>query len=361
MPPQGLQTLILAGGAGERFWPLSRRRRPKQLLALAGDVSLVRQTLERALRFSRPGDIRILTSSDLVQALREELPEIPGLNVIGEPVARNTAPAIALGCHLATGDDPETVVVVLPSDHYIPDASAFRRDVARAAEVARSQGGLVTFGIPPGRPETGYGYIEKGDALPDVEGAHRVLRFHEKPDLEKAKAYQTSGKHFWNSGIFIWSAKQLLEEMKEHQPEIASNLPSLDALGDSRRRGGVLKEYYESVPSISIDYGVMEKSSRVLMVEARFPWSDLGTWEAWGETRARDGSGNCTEGDVVLEDARDNIVLSQAGGRVALLGVSDLVVVRTGDVTLVVPRARIQEVRDLVSRMKEGNREDPFL
>lgn len=361
MPQKALETLILAGGAGERFWPLSRRSRPKQLLALAGDVSLVRQTLERALKFSEASRIWILTSEHLVELMRKELPEIPEHQVVGEPVGRNTAPALALGCHLVAHRNPEATVVVLPSDHWIPDAAAFRRDVERAAAVAEATGGLVTFGIPPLRPETGYGYVERGKALPDADGAYSALRFHEKPKLREARGYKDSGKHFWNSGIFVWRADALLKEMKEHQPAIARELPLPANLESPDQRRAALRKYYGAVPSISVDHGVMEKSRNVFMVEARFPWSDLGTWEAWGEARGLDADGSGTEGDVVVHDARNNIVFSEAGGRVALLGVTGLVVVRTGDVTLVVPRERIQEVRDLVSKMKEGNHEDPFL
>lgn len=353
--------VILAGGAGERFWPLSRRDRPKQLLPLVPGGSLLRQTYERAAGFAARDLIWVVTSETLAGDVERELPEVPRSRILGEPLGRNTAPAVALGCRLVAARDPETVTVVLPSDHLIPDRDAFLDAVDRASRVARETGGLVTFGVEPTRPETGYGYIERGAPLGTLPGAFRAARFHEKPGAADARAYAASGRHFWNSGIFVWTARALLDELAAHQPAISRALPAAADLADAGRRREALLKYFQAVPSLSVDRGLMEVSGRVHVVEARFPWSDLGGWEAWGEAHSSDRAGNSFEGDVVSLDARDNIVYSDAGGRVAVLGVDGLVIVRTRDAVLVAPRHRVQDVRDLVRKMREENVEDPLL
>jgi mannose-1-phosphate guanylyltransferase len=353
---QTVHVLLLAGGSGERFWPLSRKCRPKQFLKLAGRESLLRETVRRARALAPPERIWVLGRRDLEAALREELPEIPSDRFLLEPVGRNTCPAVALGCHRVAREDPAAAVAVLPSDHWIGDDRLFAEALQRALEVARS-GFLVTFGIVPTRAETGYGYLERGDELPGKPPAHRVARFHEKPDLETARRYLASGRHYWNSGIFVWGVGTFLEELERHQPAIHRALPSGDVPWGERE----LEAFFGGVPSISVDYGVLEKSQRVAMVEGRFPWSDLGTWLSWAERLEPDAAGNRCRGDVVAVASEGNVVYSEDPGRVALLGVRDLVVVRTGDVTLVCPKSRVQEIRDLVRRIREVRDDDPYL
>ncbi|MBD3336996.1 MAG: NTP transferase domain-containing protein [Candidatus Eisenbacteria bacterium] len=353
--------LLLAGGSGERFWPLSRRARPKQFLRLAGEQSLLRQTYARAVAACGGERVWILTRQDLVGTVRRELPELAGDQIVGETQARNTGPAVALGCRMLAARDPRAVAVVLPSDHWIPDGQAFVATLDRAVHVARREGGLVTLGIKPRHPATGYGYVERGGRLEDIAGAFRAVRFHEKPDRRTAAGYLAAGKTYWNSGIFVWRAGDLLAEIERQQPEIDAHLPRDEALSDPQRRPAAVAAFFERAPSISIDYGVMEGARDVWVVEADFPWSDLGSWEAWAELVGEDESGNRTEGDVRCRDARGNIVCSSGTGRVALLGVNDMIVVRAGDVTLVCPRDRVQEIRDLVRGMREDDHDDPYL
>jgi mannose-1-phosphate guanylyltransferase len=369
-----LHVLVLAGGSGERFWPLSRRLRPKQLLALAGMGSLLSQALDRAQavcsavetgsrrRGASPSSrILVLTSRDLAPVLLRELPKkIPRENLIAEPVGRNTGPAVALGCHIVARRDPHAVVVVLPSDHWIPETEPFLEAIGRAVRVARDTGGLVTFGIRPTRPETGYGYIERGAPHASVAGAYRAKAFHEKPDAATAARYVASGDHDWNSGIFVWKAESLLDELAAHEPSLAEALAE-PGLGGPEVGDEALAAFFESARPVSIDHAVMEKSDKVWVVEGRFRWSDLGTWDAWGATLEPDPRGNRIEGDAVISEANGNIIYSETGGRVAVLGVDGLIVVRTRDATLVLPRNRVQDVREIVRRMREGDREDPYL
>ncbi|MBU1702543.1 MAG: mannose-1-phosphate guanyltransferase [Candidatus Eisenbacteria bacterium] len=361
MPESDLAVFILAGGSGERFWPLSRKVRPKQFFALGGEDSLIRQAYRRALALNPKGSPWVLSSESLASAFLKELPRLRHERVIQETVAKNTGPAIALGCHLLAMEHPGACVVILPSDHWIPELDLFLTTVKTAIRVARSTGGLVTLGIKPHRAETGYGYIERGTPKGDIPTAYSANGFYEKPELADAKKYLKSGMYFWNSGIFIWTVTAFLTELKRVQPDIYDALPAQEELETESNRRAAINKYFVAAPSISVDQGIMEKAKSVWVVEAPFAWSDLGTWEAWGETRPADTTQNRTDGDVIVQDASGNIVYSDEEGRVALLGVDNLVVVRTKDVTLVCPRERVQEIRELVRRMREENHEDRFL
>lgn len=344
-----LEAVILAGGRGERFWPLSRHARPKQLLRLLGERSLLRTTWER-LRLELPASrIRVVAGSDLEPAIVEELPELESAQFVGEPVGRNTAPAIAVAAALARREgDPLQVVV--PSDHWIPDAASFWRGVKSAVAVASAEDApLVTFGVPIRRAETGYGYIERGAPRAEAPGAYRVARFHEKPDRAQAEDYRRAGRFYWNSGIFVWRSSALLEEVGRHLPKLHREVATLVSAEDPR---GLLPGLFERAPSESIDWGVLEKSSRVAVVEAGFAWSDVGSWSSWGELLEVDARGNATQGETLMLDSEQTLVLSDEG-LVATLGVKDLVVVRTGDATLVIDRQRCQDVRRLLAALRE--------
>jgi mannose-1-phosphate guanylyltransferase len=348
-----LHPVILAGGRGERFWPLSRHTRPKQLLPLLSDRPMIADTLERLRGLAPPSDTFVLTARDLVPAVRAAVPEIPAAHVIGEPVGRNTGPAVALASWWLGDAGEDAVAAILPSDHRIGPPERFREDLLSAGRLALAQRAIVTFGIPPTRAETGYGYIEVGPEVAPGSPVHRVAAFREKPDRATAERYVGDGRHLWNAGLFVFPPSVMLEELRAHAPEIARLLPGGPVPRLADLDAAALDRYYEAAPSISIDYAVMERSRHALVARAGFDWDDVGSWAAIGGTPdgAAEGA-NWARGPALLEDCRDVIAFGE-GGLIAALGVSDLVIVRTADVTLVCPRARAQEVRRLVAALSK--------
>jgi mannose-1-phosphate guanylyltransferase len=341
--------VILAGGRGERFWPLSRRRRPKQLLPLLSERSMLADTLARLDGLAAPGDAWVITARDLHGAVREALPRLPHAHVVGEPQGKNTAPAVALACRWLRPMGEDVVAVVLPSDHRIDPATAFRDEVKAAARLALERRAIVTFGIPPTRAETGYGYIEVGSALAGAREAHEVAAFREKPDAATAERYLRDGRHLWNAGMFVFAPSVMLEEIAAHAPDVAALLPALpDHPGEGSE--AALERYYAAAPSISIDYAVMERSSRAVVVRAGFAWDDLGSWAALATPGSADADGNVVRGPALLHESR-NVIAFAEGGLVATIGVEDLIVVRTGDVTLVCARDRAPDAGAMVARL----------
>lgn len=348
--------VILAGGAGTRFWPLSRKLRPKQLMSVFGGKSMLQQTVERVLPL-KPRRILVVTNAlqaSETTAQLDYLKDVP-IDVIAEPVGRNTAPAIGLAASIIAHHDPEAVMAVLPADHYIRDEEAFRAALLRAKAAAR-QGFLVTLGIRPDRPETGYGYIEAGRKLCDA-GSNQVTRFVEKPVLEKALAYLAAGNFYWNSGMFVWQAKVILGELAKQLPDLYRALKqlrySLEA-GDLAGLAPQIEAIYGEVKSESIDYGVMEKAGNVAVIPADFGWSDVGSWGALPEVMPSDSSGH------VAINARELIsidavrCLAYGGDKlVALVGVKDLIVVNTADALLVCAADRAQEVKKVVETLEQ--------
>jgi len=351
--------VILSGGSGTRLWPLSRQSRPKQFLALTGQHSLLQQTVER-LRGLRDGAPPImLGNSDQRFMVAEQLHEIgvhPAAQLL-EPVARSTAPAIAVAALQVQKKDPGGILLVLPSDHVITGEDAFLTDVAAAARVAL-EGHLVTFGIKPLGPNTGYGYIERADALASDTRAYRIKRFIEKPDLERARAYAASGSHYWNSGMFVFTARRFVEELQRLQPEVlAAAREALAAATHDLDFIRLDKAAFERSPSISIDYAVMEKTSAGAVIEAGFGWSDVGSWSTLWDIGNKDQAGNVVHGDTLVKGARDCFVWAD-GRLVVTLGVKDLMVVETDDAVLVAERARAEEVKDLVQALGEHKRSE---
>jgi mannose-1-phosphate guanylyltransferase/mannose-6-phosphate isomerase len=350
-----LGVLILAGGSGTRFWPLSRADRPKQLLALKGETSLLRATLERVAPAVPAERIWVCTTRRLAARVREELPEVAAEHVLAEPEGRNTAPAIAWSLVRLPESRRELPLAVLPSDHWVADGEAFRRALDAAARAVAERNAVVTLGVTPHRPETGYGYLElsrsPGSALEPVP----LARFVEKPDEPTARAFLETGRYLWNAGIFVFRPGRLLELLARHQPEIASRLaPLVEARADP----DVEAVLYRELPSVSIDSGLMERLDAIETLPLDCGWSDLGSWEALAEALdATDGQGNRAHGRAVAIDARDNLLFAE-GGTVAVLGVDGLVVVRTGDAVLVMPRERAQDVRRVVDQLRAGGRDD---
>ncbi len=339
-----MQALILAGGSGTRFWPLSRRANPKQLLPLEGDRTLLQATVDRLAPLVPLESVWVCTTRALAGRVAEQLPGLPASQILGEPTGRDTTAAIgwAVGKILAAvGDD---VVAVLPADHRMGRSDAFRRTLERAARVAAS-GSVVALGVEPRWPETGYGYLELGEALDPPTGLSRVRRFTEKPDAETAQGFFDSGNYRWNAGIFVFPASVLLEEIERRQPALAAGLAEI------AEKPAAIDELYGRLPSISIDFGVMEKLDDLVTLPLDCEWSDLGSWATLAEILPADEAGNAIRGSVVAFDARDNLLYADRG-TVAVLGVSDLVVVKTGDSVLVVPRRRAQEVRAITEELE---------
>ena len=349
--------VILAGGAGNRLWPLSRQEYPKQLIALLGDRSLVQDTALRFADRSRFAAPLVVTSEAIRFTIADQLQavDVAPLSLVLEPVGRGTAPAVAVAALLALEEHPEATIVVAPSDHAIRDVAALHAALDTAVAAAR-QGLLVTFSIPPSRPETGYGYMEHGTAVPGVEGAFQVASFVEKPHAARAAEMLEGGRHYWNSGMFIFGAAFFLAELARHAPEIlesakaalAGRTADLDFL---RLDAGA----FGKSPSDSIDYAVMERTDRAATVPLRAGWSDVGAWSELWEISERDGDGNAIRGDVVIQDAKNCLVVSDRQ-LTTLVGVENLAVVVTEDAVLVSDLTKAQDVKKLVTRLKEAKR-----
>jgi mannose-1-phosphate guanylyltransferase len=342
--------VVMAGGRGTRFWPRSREQRPKQFLPILGEASLLRQTVDRVLPSHRPECIFIATTTDLAEATRRLLPELPAENILAEPEGRNTAPCLALALVAIARRQPEAVMAVLSADHWIGDDDRFLEDLRVAAEHASRTHELVTFGIPPAYPETGYGYIETTG-----EGRIRqAVAFREKPPLETALTYLQSGRHFWNAGIFIWRLQDLRAELATHAPGVLGPLEAWDRAGAKPED---LPAAYAQCEATSVDYALMEKSTRVAVVPATFRWSDVGSWPALLVFQDKDAEGNSVQGDAVLVDSHDCAIFG--GTRlVALAGVSDLIVVDEPDALLITHRERAQGVKNVVEELKRRGRKD---
>jgi mannose-1-phosphate guanylyltransferase/mannose-6-phosphate isomerase len=353
-----LYPVILSGGFGTRLWPLSRSAKPKQLLALGGPRTMIQDTVLRAQLPGAAAPILICNDAHrfLVAEQMQEIGVKPGAIVL-EPQGRNTAPAAAVAALIAAETDPKAIVLLLPSDHVVTKEAAFRDAVAVAARAAEA-GNIVTFGMAPTKPETGYGYIQRGAALSGADGAFKVQRFVEKPDAETAARYLADGGYFWNSGMFVFRADVLLEETARHAPKV---MPAVyEAVEKAKRDPDFIRldgESFARAPNLSIDYGVMEHTGRAALVPCAIGWSDVGSWSSLWEILQQDEQGNVLQGDVIAHDTRGSFVRSEKG-LVALVGARDLVVVVTKDAVLVADKSRAQDVKIIVDRLKEAGRSE---
>ena len=352
-----LSPVVLAGGSGTRFWPLSRKRHPKQLLPLAGKQPLLLETVTRLRGLATPRDTLIVCGALHERAIRKLMPGVPRQNLLVEPVARNTAAAIGWAALRLLHADPNATLAVLPSDHHIADVPSFRALLRDAAAVAQD-GTLVTLGITPTGPHTGFGYLRMGPVLAGQPGgARRVAAFVEKPSLETAHAYLAAGDYLWNAGIFVFRADAVLGEIRRQLPELAVALAGIEAAIGTRREAAAVARWFPRAPSISIDYGIMENAEKVAVLPAAFGWSDLGSFDALPEVRRPDAHGNVLEGEVVAIDCADCVVLGR-DRPLAVVGLRHMVVVDSGDALLVVPRSRVQEVRAVVAELERRRRTD---
>jgi len=348
--------VIMAGGAGTRFWPASTENRPKQFLRLVGTRSLLQHSYDRALRLTSSERVLVLTGRKLISLVREQLPELSAEQVIGEPVRRDTAAAVCLAALAARARYGESVVITLTSDHLIEPVEEFVRVVESAAAAAAEASVLYTLGIPPTYAATGYGYLQRGARVSRSGGSahYDLARFREKPDRETAEAFLRSKDFLWNSGMFVWSTTAILERFAEHLPAHLAALEPVVGTQGSSWNEGALEAAFAGLTSISVDYGIMEKTTGARVAEATFSWSDIGGWEALSGYLADDGVGNRGTGRIACWESTGNVVFAEDPDElVALVGVDNLVVVRAGRRTLVVPLERAEEVKELVRMLEE--------
>jgi mannose-1-phosphate guanylyltransferase len=353
--------VILAGGRGTRFWPLSRKKRAKQLLALDGKQTMIQQTVTRLLPLAPARRFWIITNEDLRSAIAGQLPRLPKAQVLAEPVGRNTAPAIGLAAFILLRENPDAVIGLFPSDHVIADVKRYRETLARGIEIAAAGTNIVVLGIRPHRPETGYGYVEAGSSSGGE--ALRVRRFTEKPDTQKAAEFVAAGNYFWNSGMFLWSARTLADALEEHLPRTAPLLEDIASTYGTRKFGATFRKLYPRCENISVDYAVLEprsakgeQSSNIFCLPAEFGWNDLGSWTTLHEHHVAKSSP--PEGNLVassgafLFNARGNYVHAP-GKFAAIVGVNDLVVVETADALLITTKQHAQDVGKVVKYLDE--------
>jgi len=345
-----MHVVIMAGGAGTRFWPLSRESRPKQMLNLFGDRPMIAETVHRVEGWARSEDVVVVTSASLAETVAELVPELPRENILSEPVGRNTAPCIGWAATwiLERTGDPSEVVVVLPADHYVRDRARFQETLTIAAEAARG-GAIVTLGIEPTRPETGYGYIQRGSM--ESDGTANVVSFVEKPDRETALRYLADGSYVWNAGIFCFRVDTILAEIERQLPLLHSKLL---LIREAMRAGDAdaVAAVFEQITPVSIDYGVMENAQNVRVVPAMFGWSDVGHWDALTDVADTDDDGNVVMGDVVAIDCTGSVLLGHESRVLAAVGLKDYIAIDSVDAVLVAPRSRSQEVRAVVDALR---------
>ena len=345
--------VIMAGGTGTRFWPKSTSKHPKQFLKLFGKETMIQQTVHRLSPHIDSENVLVVTNSDYVPFVELQLPSVPAHQVIGEPVARNTAPCVAAAAAILHKIDPESTMVVLPADHRIEDRERFLNVLDGAAGLAEESEALITIGIEPGRPETGYGYIQYDSDKASEAGdfsAYSVKNFTEKPDLETAKSFLASGDYVWNSGMFIWKTSAILAAFETHLPEIYKLTQELIK---SEVTDADVNKYYEACPSISVDYGIMEKAENVQVIPAEFGWNDVGSWRSVHDLSDKDDQQNALEpADTVALNSKSNLVQSDSGKQVVLIGVENLAVVETEDAIMVLNLDHDQDVKQVVEQFK---------
>src|SRR5204863_4855143 len=349
--PTPIYALILAGGSGERFWPLSRRARPKQLLRLVSDKTLLEETLARLEGLVPNERILVLTNAEQESAVRKLLGNFPKENIIAEPAKRDTAAAVALGTGWVVARDHAATMLILPADHVISNQVAFQESLALAADAAEETGELVTIGIKPTWACPGYGYIEQGTPVrlrKRSDAVHRVLRFREKPNLDLAESFLRKGNFRWNAGMFVWSVPTVLREFNRQAPELADFISQLRAPKNFEK---ALRERFSKLPRISFDYAIMEKADRVLVVEASFDWDDIGSWRAVANYFEKDNQGNAANCAITALDSSHNIIFEEEGTTIALLGVHDLIVVRTRDALLICHRHEAEKIKNLIGQL----------
>lgn len=354
---KNLFTLIMAGGAGTRFWPRSKAARPKQYLNIFGDESLLQSTIRRFSMFTETEKIYIVSGKDQAKVLEEQTPMLPKQNLIYEPVGKNTLPCIGLAAMFAEIENPDGVMVVSPADHLIENDELFRDTVLAAVKIADERNGIVTIGITPGYPATGYGYVQTAE---DITGSEiikqfKVERFVEKPNEAKAAEYLKQGGFYWNSGLFVFKISVFLDAVKQFAPELYSDLRKIQADLGNPSFEQTLDTIYRAVEGISVDYGIMEHAKNIYLVEGNFVWNDLGSWESVYLTSDKDENGNAGSGEFVIVDSKNSYIYSETA-MIALVGLDDVIVVQDGNTILVCKRDKAEEIKKVVDRLKSENK-----
>ena len=347
---ENMHVVVMAGGIGTRLWPISRRHRPKQFQPLLSERTMLVDTYERVLPMTSPERVWIVTSAEFSEIVRKQLPDVPPGNILGEPIGRNSAPAVALATARIARTDPDAIVLATPADSYIGDVAAYHDYISVAVQAAE-EGFIVTLGVIPSHPDIGYGYIKRGHRLGTVGGAYRVDRFTEKPDLKTAERYLADGGYYWNMGQFIFCAAPFMERCSVHLPEVAEAMKKLAKADDPD--GTLIREEYENLPSISMDYGIAEKEEDMAVVPTAIEWSDVGSWRSVKDIAGRHGSLDLRPENHVGLDTRNCFVMAASGRLVVTVGIQDCVVVDTEDAVLVVHEDKAQEVRDALNEIEQ--------
>jgi mannose-1-phosphate guanylyltransferase len=355
-----LHVVVMAGGLGQRLWPMSRKKTPKQLLALITENSLLQDTVARVRGNVRPSEILVITNKAQVAEIRKQLPEVPPGNIVGEPIGRGSAAAIALAAVIIEEKDPQGIMIVLSADHVISPADRFWKALEAAAKTVEGNDTLATLGIVPEYPSTGFGYIHRGDLFAEREGiaVYSVKRFVEKPDLHNAAEYFRSGEYYWNAGIFIWHVSAIMQWFKRLMPDLhhAAREIQKSVKAGAKNLEIAIAEQYNTINSQTIDYGIMEKAKNIKVVEAAFQWDDVGSWQGLEKWRERDASGNIVNAEHIGIETHNCIIMGK-GQLIATVGLDDIVIIRTDDAILVCQKERSQEVRDIVNMIKERKME----
>jgi mannose-1-phosphate guanylyltransferase len=360
--PKDRFVIIMAGGRGERFWPLSREKTPKQLLSLLGKKSFLQEAVERVLPLVPAKNIFVITNALQAPTVAKQLPKIPKGNIVAEPVGRDTCAAVTLGAALVGARSTTGVMAVLPADHVIPNAKKFQQVLGDALDLAGRGQAIVTIGIKPTEPATGYGYIELGNELPVPAGAkyktafHKAERFVEKPNLDRALEYVNSGRFRWNAGMFIWSFVTITQGLERHQPEMSAACQRwFKVANDPAKLARVLKKEYPEVKRISIDYALMEHAQNVICANGDFAWDDLGAWTALARHLKADPEGNCAVADFLHVDAARNLIYdarTRTRTPIAIVGLRDSIIVQTDDVTMVAHKTQAQKIKEMVKKLE---------
>ena len=360
--------IIMAGGRGERFWPVSREKTPKQLIKLLGDRSLLQQAVDRVLPLVPLKNVLIITNEAQAPEVRKQLPRLPRENVIAEPIGRDTCAAVTLGAAIVGARSTTGVMAVLPADHVIPEEKKFQQVLSDAFDLAGRGRAIITIGIQPTEPATGYGYIHTGPELPAPSGVKKYKttffkaeEFVEKPNFEKAREYLNSGQYRWNAGMFIWSFVTITEGLQKHQPEMyAACQRWFKAAGNSARLNKILAKEYPDIKKISIDYALMEHAQNVVVADGAFGWDDLGSWTALARHLKSDAEGNCAVGEFIHVDAARNIIFDARTKHrrtpIAVVGLRDSILVQTDDAVLLAHKSQAQKVKELVKKLAEDPR-----
>tara|TARA_B100000131_G_scaffold37983_1_gene34510 strand:- start:466 stop:1530 length:1065 start_codon:yes stop_codon:yes gene_type:complete len=349
--------IILAGGHGSRFWPKSRINKPKQLLKIYSDESMIRITYNRLLKISNPEKILIIASKKITKLIKDEIKEIPKNNFIIEPSKKNTAPAIGLAALYLLNRDPEAIMAIHPSDHLIIEDSKFEKTIINAENNIKKNNSLLITGIKPTYPATGYGYIEYDNIPNNALQIYKVQKFHEKPPLEVAKKYLQNKNYIWNVGIFFWKASTILNEFNQYMPQLYNSLINIKNYIHKSNYSKSMINYWENIKSESIDYGVLEKTNNVFTLKADFTWSDLGSWYSLFKILTKDENNNYHKGEVLSINSKSNLIISP-NKLTAVIGIDNLNIINLDDVTLIVSHDKCEEVKNIVEMLKTLNKKE---